>query len=197
MRPVSRPWRVLAAGMLCMLAVAAARAQAVREPAPGVMLVADERMRDPRFNQAVVLIVEHDRSGSWGLVINKPTEVGVSEIFPDAKPAEPSMIHFGGPVELDHISFLYRGEAADDASDTGLEGVHWSDSEELLERRLAEDSQGVRVYAGYAGWAPGQLAFEIANGGWRMIQGRADNVFSEKPGSLWDRLTKALGGIAI
>jgi putative transcriptional regulator len=53
------------------------------------------------------------------------------------------------------------------------------------------------VYAGYAGWAPGQLRFELAHGGWRMIQARPENIFTDQPEALWQRLTDALGGIAI
>jgi putative transcriptional regulator len=62
---------------------------------------------------------------------------------------------------------------------------------------LAHSPGELRIYAGYAGWAPGQLAFELAHGGWRMIEGRKENVFSEHPERLWRRLTEALSGISI
>jgi len=197
MRPARRPWRRLLIGLLCIAALATARAQNVREPAPGVLLVAADNMGDPRFDQAVVLLIKHDGSGSWGLVVNKPTEIGVSELLPDLEAAGSSPVYFGGPVQLDHVSFLYRGQVENGAGGTGVAGIQWSDSEALLKRRLADEPGSVRVYAGYTGWAPGQLEFEIANGGWRLIEGRADNVFSDDPGKLWDRLTNALGGIAI
>lgn len=188
---------VLAA--LCLLAAAAGRAQSVQEPAPGVLLVAAEQMGDPRFNQAVVLLIEHGRSGSWGLVINKPTEVEVSELLPTSPSSgDPVRVYYGGPVKVDHLSLIYRGDAQqDDARTSPLPGVHWSDSEAVLEERLTGRSADIQVYAGYAGWAPGQLEFEIERGGWRLIQGREDNVFSDEPGRLWERLDNALDGIAI
>lgn len=186
------------AALLCACLFTGAAAQTVRQPAPGVLLVASERMADPRFNRSVVLIVEHDRTGSWGLIINKPTDIGVAEIAPSIQlpDGEPN-VYFGGPVQFDDLRFLYRDDAAPDAGGTGLPGVHWSGSRQALRQRLARDPEAVRVYAGYAGWAPGQLAFEIAHGGWRMIEGRAGNVFSDEPERLWQRLDSALNGIAI
>lgn len=183
----------------CVLLLAAAQAQPVRAPAPGVLLVAGEQMTDPRFQQSVLLIIEHDRTGSWGVVINKPTEVGIADMLPAVEvPEDARDIYFGGPVQLDRLLFLYREEGPKAGNhDTGLRGVHWSSSRDLLERKLAARPEAVRVYAGYAGWAPGQLRFELARGDWKMIQGRADNVFSDRPQRLWHRLTDVLGGIAI
>lgn len=172
--------------VLLVLLFTAAAAQPVREPAPGVLLVADERMTDPRFTGAVVLLIEHDRTGSWGLIINKPTDIGVAEVAPSIElSGQDPVVYFGGPVQVDQLRLLYRDGSAPHEDDTGLPGVGWSDSGEELSKRLAEDSGRVRVYAGYAGWAPGQLAFEVAHGGWRMIQGRPGNVFSDEPERLW------------
>lgn len=186
------------AAVLFTLLFTAAAAQPVREPAPGVLLVADERMTDPRFNRAVVLLIEHDRTGSWGLIINKRTDIGVAEVAPSIElSGEDPVVYFGGPVQVDQLRLLYRDGDAPHEDDTGLPDVRWTDSGEELSKRLAEDPGLVRVYAGYAGWAPGQLAFELAHGGWRMIQGRAGNVFSDEPEGLWQRLSEALDGIAI
>lgn len=186
------------AAVLLALLFTAAAAQPVREPAPGVLLVADERMMDPRFNRAVVLLIEHDRTGSWGLIINKPTGVGVAQVAPSIElSGEGPVVYFGGPVQVEQLRLLYRDGGAPHEDNAGLPGVGWSDSGEELRKRLTEDSGPVRVYAGYAGWAPGQLDFEVAHGGWRMIQGRPGNVFSDEPEALWQRLSKALDGIAI
>lgn len=183
---------------LVALLFTAAAAQPVREPAPGVLLVADERMTDPRFNRAVVLLIEHDRTGSWGVIINKPTDIDVAEVAPSLElSGEGPVVYFGGPVQIDQLRLLYRDGEPPHENDTGLPGVGWTDSGEAMSQRLAGDPELVRVYAGYAGWAPGQLAFELAHGGWQMIQGRAGNVFNDEPERLWQRLSKALDGIAI
>lgn len=194
----TRARRLPLAAVLGVLLITAASAEPVREPAPGVLLVATEGMADPRFNRSVVLLVKHDDTGSWGVIINKPTDIGVEEVVPsiELSGADP-VVYFGGPVRVDHLRLLYRDAAEPDDSGTGLPDVHWSESGEELKERLARDPTLVRVYAGYSGWAPGQLAFELARGGWRMIEGRAGNVFSDEPERLWQRLSDALDGIAI
>lgn len=191
------PWRRSIAALLGAFLLWTAEAQPVRTPAPGVLLVAGESMGDPRFRQTVLLIIEHDRSGSQALVINKPTPVEVGEVLPSMEtPDGASRVYYGGPVQLNRLSFLYRGDEGAGTA-TGLRGVRWSHSQALLKEKLAEGPDRVRVYAGYAGWAPGQLEFELARGGWRMIQGRAENVFNDHPQRLWRRLTDALEGLAI
>lgn len=191
------PGRCLAiATVLCVFLFQAASARGVREPAPGVLLVASEGMGDPRFNRSVVLLIKHDHSGSWGVIINKPTPIDVSELVPDIEPGGDAPVYFGGPVAVEHLRFLYRDDDAD-TDGAGLPGVAWSESGEELAERLAGDPSQVRVYAGYAGWAPGQLALEIAHGGWRMIEGRPANVFSDDPDRLWQRLNSALDGVEI
>lgn len=193
--PVRR-WIVVS--LLCAAAVFSARAQPVREPAPGVFLVAAERMGDPRFTHSVVLLIEHDHTGSWGLIINKPTDIDPGEVLPTFEQSgdHPS-VYFGGPVQVERLLGLYQDDAAPDDHPAGLPGVHWSDSPQMLSDRLEQAPDRVRVFAGYAGWGPGQLSFEIAHGGWKMIQGRRENVFSDDPEHLWERLSRALGGIAI
>lgn len=195
---LTRVRRLAVAGTLGVLLFTAAAAQPVRRPEPGVLLVASERMADPRFNRSVVLLIEHGATGSWGLIINKPTDIGVGEVVPSIEAdAGGTNVYFGGPVQVDHLRLLYRDDTGADADATGLPGVHWSESGDVLKDRLARDPARVRVYAGYAGWAPGQLAFELAHGGWRMIEGRSGNVFSDEPEKLWQRLSNALDGIAI
>lgn len=193
------PGRCLAiAAVLCVLLFQAATARGVREPAPGILLVASQGMGDPRFNRSVVLLIEHDHSGSWGVIINKPTRIDVSELVPDIELDGSVPVYFGGPVRVEHLRFLYRDDDVDtDTNDAGLPGVGWSDSGEALTEHLAGDPARVRVYAGYAGWAPGQLALEIAHGGWRLIEGRPGNVFSKDPDRLWQRLNSALDGVEI
>lgn len=190
-------WRWAAVVVLGATLVAAARAQYVSEPAPGVLLVAADQMGDPRFAHSVVLLIQHDDSGSWGVIINKPTGVSVGEVLPALKDSgSSSKVYFGGPVEVDHILCLYRDAADQSNPSAGLPDVHWSASEKALKAHLGTPSL-LRVYAGYAGWAPGQLEFEIAHGGWKMVQGRGANVFSDDPEDLWQKLSGTLGGIPI
>jgi putative transcriptional regulator len=190
-------WRWAALAVLGAALAGAARAQYVTQPAPGVLLVAADQMADPRFSHSVVLLIQHDESGSWGVIINKPTGVNVGEVVPALQNSgSSSKVYFGGPVEVTHLLCLYRDPADRSDPGVGLPGVHWSASEKALEAHLGTPGK-LRVYAGYAGWAPGQLEFEIAHGGWKMVQGSGGNVFSDDPEGLWQSLTGGLSGIPI
>lgn len=197
--PLKGSWRWAAVAILgAAVALTVHAQQYVTEPAPGVLLVAADKMTDPRFSRSVVLLIQHDDSGSWGVIINKPTGVSVGEVLPELRQsAQSSKVYFGGPVQIDHILCLYRDDTDKADPGVGLPGVHWSTSEQTLKDHLGDPS-ALRVYAGYAGWAPGQLEFEIAHGGWKLIQGQADNVFSNDPETLWRDLSGGgVGGIPI
>lgn len=178
-----------------------APAQSIEAPAAGVLLVAAEHMLDPRFRHTVVLLVEHDRTGTWGVIINRPTDVAAGDLLSSIeKPGDKPNVYFGGPVHIERLVFLYQDDTDSGSGGSGmagLPGLHWSDSEQELEKRLARNPEQLRVYAGYAGWAPGQLDFELARGDWKMIRGRRDSVFSRDPERLWQSLIDVLGGIAI
>lgn len=174
-----------------------APAEFVKKPAPGVLLVASDDVLDPRFSHTVVLLIEHDQTGTWGLIINRPTDVAVREVLANHEnPGDKSNVYFGGPVHIERLVFLYEGDVGPESKDSGvagLPGLRWSASDKTLDR----PPERLRVYAGYTGWAPGQLAFELARGDWKMIQGERNNVFDKEPRHLWENLNHVLGGIAI
>jgi len=192
--------RVLA--MLLLVAAAApgtpdVRARQVQEPAAGVLLVAAEGMVDPRFRRSVVLLLDHDHTGSWGLIVNKPTDISVGDVLASiARSNVDAPVHFGGPVHTGHLIGLF-GDDAQDGSPSGVPGIRWSESTDAIAAHVEKDAAHTRVFAGYAGWSPGQLAHEIAIGGWRMVEGRRRDVLSREPERLWERLTNALEGIEI
>lgn len=191
-------WAALAAGAW----LAASTPALAQEVADGALLVASDKLDDANFSRTVVLILRHDDNGTVGVVINRPTNLVPATLFPEIAPAVGTYdgrLYRGGPVAPGRLLFLVRGLAA--ATVNGpevLDKVFLSaDPESLTDiTRLAEGVNDLRMYAGHTEWTQGQLAQEIAAGGWTVVPGDADLVFSAEPGQLWETLsTRGSGGV--
>lgn len=155
----------------------------------GSFLVAGRGLLDPNFAHTVVLLLDHDDDGALGVIINRPTEVGLSEMVTDLELPEdrPQTVWVGGPVAHWQLILLVRATAAIDGAERVFDDVHFTGSREVLEQVLKEDLE-FRPYAGYAGWGPGQLEGEIDRGGWHVLPGDPDLVFDAAPMDLWKEL---------
>jgi putative transcriptional regulator len=168
---------------------------AAEEPAPNrsVLLIANEEMADPRFRESVVLVTRHGRSRSTiGVIVNRAFDVSLDQVFPDFRLATQHRLHYGGPVSKGQIVFLVRGDAAPKAAITLAEHLFISSDGGSL-RRLVEAStptDRLRVFDGFASWAPGQLEQEIDRGDWYLLPVDADALFSEPLGELWQKLLR-------
>lgn len=162
------------------------------EPAQGKFLVASRDLRDPNFIHTVVLLVDYDaKKGAMGLVVNRATDVKLSDLL-EIKGVEgrTETVYIGGPVAKTGILVLVRsGTEPDDASHV-FDDIYVSSSRPLLEDLMnsPEGDEHFRLYAGYAGWAPGQLEFEIDRGSWHILPAEADAVFDPQPDKVWKRL---------
>jgi putative transcriptional regulator len=158
-------------------------------PAAHRLLIAAPDLADPEFFRTVVFLIEHDETGSVGVIVNRPSHTPVGHILPDWQDvmSEPAVIFNGGPVQRDGALGLGRLAAATDAG-TGLRAVSGGLALVDLDAPAADvaiNSQSLRVFAGHAGWTVGQLEDEIARGGWFVVAGGLDDVFSPHPGTLW------------
>jgi putative transcriptional regulator len=163
----------------------------VSDPAPGKFLIAGRQMGDTRFREAVILLISYDLEGAMGVIINKPTKLKISEAFPEIKgfSNKGDLIFWGGPVEMHKAFMLIRSKDAPKDTIRVLDDVHFGVSQEILEgiSNSSDSSERSRVYLGYAGWARGQLDREILRGGWRVMNGDAESVFSAKPENIWNK----------
>ena len=164
--------------------------------ARGVFLIAKKSMPDPNFAGTVLLITEYEDTGTVGLVLNRPLDKSARDILPELKELDPGSLRLfqGGPVRLNSLRLLVQTET--DLGDyhsvvgnifqiTDLQGVR-----SLLER---EDAQfRIRVYAGYAGWFPGQLEREMLRGDWLLSRADTSLIFTDDPASLWERLIEQM-----
>jgi putative transcriptional regulator len=165
----------------------------------GQLLVATPILRDPNFDRTVVLLVAHENGGALGVVLNRATEVPVREVLVgwDGMASEPPVVFEGGPVQPEAAICLARVRSGT----KDLEGfsrvlgslgtVDLTRDPDLMRDQLLD----VRVFAGYAGWAPGQLEDEIATGSWLTFPALPADAFTERPDDLWVAVLRRQGGM--
>jgi len=154
--------------------------------AAGRLLVATPLLGDPHFARTVVYLLEHDGGGTVGVVLNSPSHTPVGQVLPDWHDAVsgPAVVFGGGPVQPDGA--LCLGQLAPGA--TGIrevvDGVSTVDLDGDV-TVIAPIARRLRVFAGHAGWAPGQLDDELSEGAWWVVPGTPDDLFSEHPRDMW------------
>jgi len=161
------------------------------DPAPGRLLVATPLLGDPHFTRTVVYLLEHDGGGTVGVVLNRPSHTPVGQVLPDWHDAVsgPAVVFGGGPVQPDGA--LCLGELPDGTSGIRqvVDGVSTVDLDGDVEL-IAPTARHLRVFAGHAGWSPGQLDGELAEGAWWVFDGSSADLFSESPRAMWAQVLR-------
>lgn len=165
--------------------------------ANGVFLVAKPDMFDPNFRETVVLITQPEVGGGpVGVIVNRPLPLQLSKVLPGvgAVPEQFDQVYRGGPVARNQLIFLVRTSQRPEGGLQVLTDVFLSDDIRLLEQIVRGETTvtAIRAYAGYSGWAPGQLQAEILRGGWHVIQADTDAIFESDPATLWEILIKRI-----
>lgn len=160
-------------------------------PARGMLLVAAEGMRDPRFAHSVVLLLDVDAKGTLGVILNHPTRLTLGEALGAelGLPENRRPIFYGGPVDPSAVTTLLRAETAPLGASRVTETL-WLAPLAAMTEMLQSDvgDETLRVIAGYAGWQASQLAAEIARGDWYLLSCDDRLVFETAPGRLWQVL---------
>jgi putative transcriptional regulator len=188
-----RAARALGALLLILWATAwptcAEDAKDTKQPLTAILLVARPDLRDPNFQDSVVLVMNNLGSAPIGFIINRPTRVGVSHLFPDVERLAhlDDKLYFGGPVALESVSFLVRADTPPEHAIQVVDGVYLSTDRELLGKLLERDKpmEGLRIFVGYSGWGPGQLEAEIARGDWTPARAEPGSVFEHRAEHPW------------
>jgi len=155
----------------------------------GKFLIASPRTGGPYFRESVVLLLEYGPMGAMGLIINRPTEVELGQLFPDDEALKDlsERAFFGGPVERRRMLWLFRTSAPPAEARRVTGDTHASGSIETLRALVASGDAATRyrVYVGFAGWAPRQLDGEVARGDWLISASDARAVFEMEPKKVW------------
>ncbi len=180
-------------------------------PAPGHVLVAAPALTEETFARTVLYILEHDDGGTAAVILNRPSHTPVGQVLPDWHDAVsgPDVVFTGGPVQPDgalclgllsdvgraqltELTELTGPEQPDDAAgrrpgeQPGLAvrpvvgAICTVDLDGPVDPVVAATT-GLRIFAGHAGWSPGQLDGEIAAGAWFVLPGHALDVFAGTP----------------
>ncbi len=154
-------------------------------PLTAILLVARAELPDSDFADSVVLVMNNLGPAPVGIIVNKPTDIAVSELFPDLKRLARlhDKVYFGGPVEPGSVWFLFRAAKPRAHAIQACDGVYVSADPGLLLQLLRRDKpmDGLRIIAGHAGWAPGQLEAEIGRGDWTLERADSGAIFNGKP----------------
>ncbi len=162
----------------------------------GKLLIASPAIVDPNFRQTVVLLAEHTDEGAMGVVLNREGSKTVGEVVPDLAylADEDDVVHVGGPVSINAVTVL--ADFADPAQAALLvdESVGFVPAGVDDEDGLAAVVRRSRVFAGHAGWGPGQLEAEMDEESWIVEPARSEDVFTDEPGVLWSSVLRRKGG---
>jgi putative transcriptional regulator len=187
---------LLLAGLAAVGAAAQTEDRLEAQLKPGAFLFAHPRLGDPNFVATVVVLAHKDEGGTMGLIINKPTDVRLGDVLPKVKGTREFAVpvYFGGPVSGESMIVLLRSPRRPEGSHLVIGDVYMTGKLEELARALVlkQAETRLRVYAGYAGWAPGQLEGELRRGDWVVARGDADKIFTRDPSRLWEEVHQLL-----
>lgn len=160
----------------------------------GQLLIAGASLFDPNFRRTVVLIGEHNDEGALGVVLNRASPVLVEEAVPQLSPlvGRADQLFVGGPVQPQAAVILAEFEEPESADLLVFDSIGF-----LIGAASAEETDAIRrarVFAGYAGWGPGQLEEEMDAGGWILEPALTEDVFTGDPASLWSAVLRRKGG---
>ena len=159
----------------------------------GTLLLANTDLLEPTFRRTVIYVVEHNDGGTLGVVLNRPSEPAVYNLLPQWSElaAKPKTMFVGGPVKRD--AALCVGLLKVGVEPTGLPGLRHIDGRLVMVDLDAEPDtiapfvEGVRIFAGYAGWTIGQLEGEIERDDWIVLSALPSDVMAPPRVDLWGR----------
>lgn len=167
----------------------------------GHFLIAMPAMEDPNFAKSVTYICEHNENGALGIVINRPIDMKLDDLFEQIsidlqnKELGGSPVHFGGPVQVDRGFVLHQpvGQWQSTIAITGDTAL--TTSKDVLEAAArGEGPNKMLVSLGYTGWSPGQLEQEISQNTWLTVLA-ADDILFDLPAE--EKLVAAMGLLGV
>jgi len=164
-------------------------------PAPGKILISEPFLYDYYFHRSVILLAEHNKDGSFGVIINKPLAMGFDEVVKDF-PYYDATVYLGGPVSTDSLFFIHTAGDAIESSLQIMDGLYWGGDLEQVKSliKIGQLNEGnIRFFVGYSGWSPKQLDNELKRDSWAVSSLDAEQVMNSNPSELWKSSLNKLG----
>lgn len=166
----------------------------------GHLLIAMPSMMDPNFHQTVSYICEHSEQGALGIVINRPLEMDLGEIFKQlslgqvAPEVAQNRVLRGGPVQIERGFVIHESEQQWEATTPVTDSIQVTTSKDILSAMASGEGPSRSVVAlGYAGWGSGQLESEISSNAWLSVAASTDILFETPYEERWHKAAELLG----
>jgi putative transcriptional regulator len=162
------------------------------ESLQGQLLVAAPQLMDPNFARTLVLLIQHNQEGALGVVINRPLQKTIQELWREvgSAPCHSRLpVYLGGPVPGPLMSLHARPALAEVEP---VAGVFFTAKKQYLDELVLGEEPTYKVFVGHAGWGAGQLENELHQGAWRTVATTAEQVLSTDE-TLWERIFRELG----
>ncbi len=164
-------------------------------PQKGRLLLSEPFLNDFYFGRSVVLLIDHEPDGSFGLIMNKPVNESFNNIVTDFPPFEAS-VYFGGPVKAESMFILHTLGDLVDGSIEVLNGLFWGGDVEMIKEQvlLGKIQPGqIRFFMGYAGWEPKQLEMELERNAWVVAKTSIGDLLETAHDKMWSKYVAQLG----
>jgi putative transcriptional regulator len=166
------------------------------EPAPGRFLISEPFLYDINFKRSVILLCEHNKSGSLGFILNRQLDITMKDVM-DIDTVLDIPLYMGGPVQNDTLHYIHRDKNFASSSIEIANGLYWGIDFQQIVPQLENNTLDVdnfRFFLGYSGWGAGQLKDELAINSWFVTPASAKLAFEEDHPKLWKTLLRNMGG---
>ena len=165
------------------------------KPLQGRLLISEPSLQDFYFKQSVVLLAEHNKDGSFGLIVNKPISVSLNEVTRDF-PRFEAPLFLGGPVKTDSIFYIHTLGDVVKESIKIMDGLYWGgDITNIKEMMILNQitASEIRFFIGYSGWASNQLDREMDEKSWVVASAKVIQIINANPKKMWGNLIRKFG----
>ena len=164
------------------------------------LLIAMPNLEDPNFSRTVTYICEHGEHGAMGIVLNRPTELRLTDVLQhmdiadDLGAAGEQIVYLGGPVEEERGFVLHTHTAPGDSTLAVDDQISITTSRDILEAMAKGDGPNKTLVAlGYAGWGAGQLERELQENAWLSGPAESSILFDLPAEERWEAAARLLG----
>ncbi|HPR33222.1 MAG TPA: YqgE/AlgH family protein [Prolixibacteraceae bacterium] len=164
-------------------------------PRKGRILIAEPFLPGSYFNRSIVFLVEHNKEGSVGFILNKPVDFPVDEFYKEF-PNYHHTLYMGGPVNIESVYFIHTLGTKIPGSAHVMENLYWGGDFDVLKQLIRSGKatpREVRFFLGYSGWSENQLSEELEEDSWLVSDIDTELVMKNNE-TMWKEMVKQVGG---